>query len=209
MAGMLIIVPLVVTVWVIIWIGRMLGGMGYDLLNSLRLIDKFDDSYKPYAGVVGILAVVDCRVSRRPACKLLDVQQDFRNHGSRAQFPVPGIKTIYESVRDLLKLFGGDSSKMGHVVLYTTPNTGQKQLGIVTNEKPIGLAEGDSRVIVYLPMGYMIGGPCVYARPEDIEPIDIPVETALKLAATAFIATSYDPKKHDSEVNSAFCCTEK
>ena len=42
-------------------------------------------------------------------------------------------------------------------------------------------------MLVYLPMAYMIGGPIVYAKPSELEYIDMPVEMALKLAATAFI----------------------
>ncbi len=195
MAGVLIVVPLVVTIWFIIWIGRMLGGVGYNMLNYIGLVDKFDDTYKPYAGAIGILAVLIIVYFIGLLANFWMFNKVF-GIMDRVLSSVPGIKTIYESVRDLLKLFGGGSSKMGHVVLYTTPHTGQRQLGIVTNQKPIGLAKDDNRVIVYLPMGYMIGGPCVYARPEDIERLDIPVETALKLAATAFIGTAGD-NKHD------------
>ena len=36
---------------------------------------------------------------------------------------VPGVKTIYESVRDLMKLFGSESQRMGHVVEYLPPDT--------------------------------------------------------------------------------------
>lgn len=194
MAGMLVVVPLAVTIWIIIWIGGIFEGLGRDLLDSLGLIEKFDDTYKRYAGAIGILAGLII-------VYFIGLLANFwifnRIFGllDRVLSSLPGIKTIYESVRDLLKLFGGGSSKMGRVVLYTTPNSGQKQLGIVTNENPVGLTEGDKRVIVYLPMGYMIGGPCVYARPEDIEPVDIPVETALKLSATAFISTANENQK--------------
>jgi hypothetical protein len=37
-------------------------------------------------------------------------------------------------------------------------------------------------------MGYMIGGPIVFASPGDIQKLDMSVETAMRLAATAFIA---------------------
>lgn len=194
MAGMLIVVPLAVTIWVIIWIGEMFGNMGYGLLNSLGLIDKFDETCKPYAGAIGIASAIIIVYFIGLLANFWLFSEVF-GLMDRVLSSVPGIKTIYESVRDLLKLFGGDSKSMGYVVLYTPPNASHKQLGIVTNENPVGLAEGDNRVIVYLPMGYMIGGPCVYAKPEDVERIDLPVETALKLSATAFISTIDKEKK--------------
>ena len=188
MAGALVVVPLAATVWVIAWIGGMFSGMGYSLLETLGLAEKFNATYEPYAGVVGVLAVL---VMVYLVGLLANFWMFRKVFGlvDRLLSSLPGIKTIYESIRDLLTLFGGDSKNMGHAVLYTPPGLGYKQLGILTNEHPAGLAEGDNRVIVYLPMGYMIGGPCVYARHEDVERLDMSVETALKLSATAFIST--------------------
>lgn len=188
MAGALVVVPLAATMWVIAWIGGMFSGMGYSLLETLGLAEKFNSTYEPYAGVVGVLAVL---VMVYLVGLLANFWMFRKIFGlvDRLLSSLPGIKTIYESIRDLLTLFGGDSKNMGHAVLYTPPGLGYKQLGILTNEHPAGLAEGDDRVIVYLPMGYMIGGPCIYAKPEDVERLDISVETALKLSATAFIST--------------------
>ena len=42
-------------------------------------------------------------------------------------------------------------------------------------------------VLLYLPLGYMIGGPIIYAPPEELEPVDMSAEVALKLAVTAFV----------------------
>jgi len=188
MAGALVVVPLAATMWVIAWIGGMFSGMGYSLLETLGLAEKFNSTYEPYAGVVGVLAVL---VMVYLVGLLANFWMFRKIFGlvDRLLSSLPGIKTIYESIRDLLTLFGGDSKNMGYAVLYTPPGLGYKQLGILTNEHPAGLAEGDDRVIVYLPMGYMIGGPCIYAKPEDVERLDISVETALKLSATAFIST--------------------
>ncbi len=40
---------------------------------------------------------------------------------------------------------------------------------------------------VYLPFGYMIGGVTVYVPREHLRELDMPVEQALKLAATAHV----------------------
>ena len=186
MAGALVVVPLAATVWVIAWIGGMFSSMGYSLLEALGVAKKLDAAYEPYAGVLGIVAVLVMVYLVGLGANFWMFRKVF-SLVDRLLSSLPGVKTIYESVRDLLTLFGGDSRNMGHAVLYSPPGLGYKQLGIVTNEHPEGLAEGDDRVIIYLPMAYMIGGPCVYARPEDIQRLDMSVETALKLSATAFI----------------------
>jgi uncharacterized membrane protein len=189
MAGALVVVPLAATIWVIVWIGGMFSSMGYSLLETLGLAKKFNTTYEPYAGIIGIIVVIILVYLVGLLANFWMFRQVF-SLVDRLLSSLPGIKSIYESIRDLLTLFGGDSRNMGHAVLYTPPGLGYKQLGILTNQHPAGLAEGDNRIIVYLPMGYMIGGPCVYARPEDVERLDMSVETALKLSATAFITTS-------------------
>jgi uncharacterized membrane protein len=192
MAGALLVVPLVATVWVVCWIGTKLGAVGYDLLDTMGLVETF--RYQWLAGLVGVVIVV----AGIYAIGLLANFWLFRKLFALLDHllsVVPGVKTIYESVRDLMKLFGGGGKAMGYAVVYTDPATKVKRLGIVTNEHPQGLPPGDDSVIVYLPMGYMIGGPIVYASPADIERIDMPVEVALKLAATAFVGSADEEKE--------------
>jgi len=100
---------------------------------------------------------------------------------------LPGIKTVYESVRDLMKLFGQNERRRGRPVLFKPEGSSYAMLGIVTNENPKVCVGGEKRVVVFLPMGYMIGGPTVLARLCDLTPLDMSVETAMKLAITAHI----------------------
>ena len=97
---------------------------------------------------------------------------------------VPVVKTIYESVRDIFGLFSGDTNKMGQVVRYRVPGTEVELLGVRTSTSPRGAGE-PGKVAVYLPMSYQFGGFTVYVRPESVEPVDMSVEEALKIAATA------------------------
>jgi uncharacterized membrane protein len=116
---------------------------------------------------------------------------------------LPGIRTVYESVRDLLKLFGAEGKKMGYSVIYHPKGGTTKMLGIVTNENPLGRPDGDDSVIVYLPLGYMIGGPIIYATRDEITPVDISPEVAMKLAVTAFVGVGETPaeqKRHAREL---------
>ena len=187
MAGALVIVPIGVTVWLISWIGATLGSWGENFLRWVGILDKLHPKVVNYAGVVGVLIALIIVYFVGMLANFWLFRKLF-NFVDSTLSSLPGIKTIYESVRDLMKLFGASGSgKMGYAVLYTLPETKIRMLGIVTNEHPRGLPNGDNRVIVYLPLAYIIGGPIIYARPVDLERIDMPVETALKLAATAFV----------------------
>ena len=97
---------------------------------------------------------------------------------------LPVIKTLYESVRDILQLFGGQGERMGQVVRFRMPGTEADLLGIRTSTAPRG-APGGGKVAVYLPMSYQLGGFTLYVKPDAVEPVDMSVEEALKIAATA------------------------
>jgi uncharacterized membrane protein len=188
MSGVLIVIPLAATAWVVSWITHALAGLGEALLQKTTLDRHITPDWHGWAIWLGLLGALIALYLVGLMARFWLFQRIF-DAVDRLLSHLPGIKTIYESIRDLLKLFGGDAGRMGRVVLYSPPGSGMKLLGIVTNENPLGRPDGDNSVIVYLPLGYMIGGPIVYARPDSIEPVDMPVETALKLAATAFIGT--------------------
>lgn len=188
MSGALIVIPLAATAWVVTWITKGLAGLGEALLKQTTLDQHITPAWHGWAIWLGLLGALVALYLIGLMGRFWLFQRIF-DAVDRLLSHVPGIKTIYESIRDLLKLFGGDAGKMGRVVLYSPPGSGMKMLGIVTNETPLGRPDGDESVIVYLPLGYMIGGPIVYAHPDNLDPVDMPVETALKLAATAFIST--------------------
>jgi len=196
LAGVLVVIPFAVTVAIIWWATSNLGQLGYQIMTShMSLAEKAavetNEGLKIKLAVVGALAVIVCIYF----IGLLTKLYLFRRlvHLAEVLFShVPGVKTIYESVRDLLKLFGGGSGRMGKVVLYH-PNGGEMaMLGILTNAKPTGLANvpGHDLVAVYLPLAYMLGGPVIYAPRKHIQELDLPVEEALKLAATAEITAA-------------------
>ncbi|MBN1554681.1 MAG: DUF502 domain-containing protein [Phycisphaerae bacterium] len=196
MTGALILIPLALTVWLIVWIGTALGKMGYNLMDSVGLVEQIQPEYRVWAGAIGV-AVVLVGVYLTGLLGNVWLFQKFFNLLDHLLSSVPGVKTIYESIRDLMKIFGGQQGSMGRVVLYKPAGEGLKMLGIVTNETPAGRPEGDESVLVYLPLGYMIGGPIVYATPEQIEPVDMPAETALKLAMTAFVGVKDEDEKSE------------
>lgn len=185
MAGVLVVAPFAVTIWAVCGLGGMLDSLVRDPVKNATGVVLF-----PGTGMLIVLAAVyligllaEVWVFRW-ALKALE--------GLLTR--LPGIKTIYESVRDLLKLFGGDAKKMGQVVLYTAPGSTTTVLGIRTS--PAGGGRGISgrdTATVYLPFSYMFGGITVFAPPESLQEIDMPVETCLKLCATAFVTNTHGP----------------
>ena len=184
-AGALIITPLAITVWVVYSLGSSLEGLGTTLYQ--RFISKSPEPPEHTYGIgsvliIGLIYIVG----------LLTHWWVFRGafgFVERLISRLPGIKTIYESVRDLMKLFGGGSERMGRVVQYSVPGTGISLLGILTNENPFGLPMDSPhrKVTVYVPYSYMFGGPSFFASPEHIVDVDMSVEQCMKTAATAMV----------------------
>ncbi|MEE2670101.1 MAG: DUF502 domain-containing protein [Bdellovibrionota bacterium] len=111
-----------------------------------------------------------------------------------AQFErVPLIKAIYNPLRDLMSLFGGNGpEEMKKVVLVRLDKIGVECIGLVTREEfsdlPLGSVP-DSKIAVYIPMSYMLGGFTTLVDRDQVTPLDIPVEKAIKLAITGWIKT--------------------
>ena len=179
LAGVMVVAPLAATVWVVWYLGSWLDETGRNLLP----MDKLQmDKLPPGVGAVVVIVVIYL-------IGLLTHFWLFRGLLSKIDTlvsRVPGVKTIYESIRDLMKLFGGDSARMGSVVQYTAPGSDMSMLAILTSEKPAGVdPSGGKKVAIYIPYSYMFGGLTVFVSPENIREVDMPVETALKLCATA------------------------
>jgi len=184
-AGALVVVPLAVTIWVVWSIGSWLDELGYEALRRLQI--EVGEKPPPGPGALIVLAGIYL-------LGLLTHLWIFRGVFGlleRLVARVPGIKTIYESVRDLMQLFGGESRSMGRVVQYNVPGTDMAVLGILTNEQPRGVAKarGKPKVAVYLPYSYMLGGPTVFVSREQIVEVDMSVEECLKLCTTAQVGS--------------------
>lgn len=190
LAGMLVIVPLAVTVYVIVAAGSWLDGLGNQLVRAV--LHKQKDVLPPGLGVLVLLAAI----------YLVGLMTHVWGFGRLFGYfegiiaRLPGVKVIYESVRDLMKLFGGDSAQLGRAVRYQPPGTDISFLGILTNENPLGIADGSGRgkVAVYLPYAYMFGGPTIYVSPEHIRDVDLSVDQVLKIAATAHVGAEAAPQ---------------
>lgn len=185
-AGALVVVPLSITIYIVVAIGggmdRLVTRVGYTVWPALET-----QLWKPFpgTGVIAVLVVLYL-------VGLLTRAWGFRTVFSWVEMlftRLPGVKTIYESVRDLMKLFGGDGNSMGKAVLYQESGTGAGRLGIMTNERPAGVhgLTEEPRVAVFLPYAYMFGGEVLYVRREELTEVPMSVDEVLKLCATAHV----------------------
>ena len=186
----MVVVPLIVTVWVVLWAGSTIDGLVKSVIKMVSPRSGVEVWWFHGLGVIFAVAgiyfigLLTHLWAFRWALGLIE----------RVFSRLPGVKSIYESVRDILNLFGGDANKTGQAVRYRVPGTEIDLLGIRTSTSPQA-AEGSDKVAVYLPMSYMIGGPTVYVSADSLEPLDMSVEEAMKLAAIAGASTGKTVEK--------------
>jgi uncharacterized membrane protein len=181
--GLLAILPLGLTVYVVYWFGVTTESLLSDLLRFVLP----ESLYLPGMGLVAgilVLLFVGVLVNAYLVRRLLD-------WGENQLLRVPVVKTVYAAIRDLTGLMkvGGSSGELKRVVMVEL--SGARLLGFVTQENAEmpGLAAAESLVAVYLPMSYQIGGYTVYVPRERIEPTDLTVEAAMRIVLTGGLQT--------------------
>ena len=132
-AGALAVIPFAVTAYLAYWAGALMIRLGGAILPP-----PLKQWLSPAIGVVILLVgvyLVGLLMHWWAFRWLLALLE-------RVMVRLPIARTIYESVRDLLKLFGGDARQMGQVVRYRLPGTNADLLGIQTNTSPRGAPGG-------------------------------------------------------------------
>jgi len=202
LTGLLVVVPFAITVWVIWAAGSWLDRGGVNLfLKPVWDLFHLHDNW-PLANVHGVGAIM-LLVSIYLIGLLMHfwLFRQFVELAAALFRRLPGVRTIYESVRDLLNLFDPRAAKkMGKVVEYVAPGSDVGLLGILTNAQPEGTL-GEEKAAVYLPLAYMIGGPVVFLPKSQLREVDMPVEKALRLCATAHVTTKDASDRAESESN--------
>lgn len=115
---------------------------------------------------------------------------------------VPLINVVYSPLRDLMNLFGsGQTHNQLKKVVLVKISEGKHVLGLVTREHfedlKLEVSLSTSKVSVYIPMSYGLGGYTLLIDKNQLEPFDIPVEKAMSLALTGWIKTGGSNIKKD------------
>lgn len=187
LAGLAVGIPIIITVWVIVQAGTWLNGLAVGAAGRVWPAAGEAMARLPGVGIAAMLALIlliGLAARFWLTARLLHLLEYVLEH-------LPLVKTVYTSIRDMLRFFGG-SGGGGRVVLYRPPGGQIRMLAILTNERPIGLpaAQAEGMVAIWLPMSYQIGGYMLYVPVETVEPVDLSVEQVMKLTATAELGAS-------------------
>lgn len=186
--GLIVVLPITLTFYLLIWASyniESLFGSGIRYLLGQEL-------YIPGLGIVLTLAfifLVGLLVNNY-------VTGRFFAWLTQSLEKIPLIKVIYNPLKDLMALIPGRSnekSRPQRVVLVQMEQMGVEVLGLVTRED-LDEIKDDSKVSVYVPFSYMLGGVTMIVPKNKVKKVDIPVDQALKLSVTAWIKASEESR---------------
>lgn len=181
--GLIAILPIALTLYLIYWLGTSAESV---LGRAIRFIIK--DYYRPGMGVLaGFLLTVGIGILLK-----LWVFRKIFSLGEALLQKIPGIKSIYGSVRDLVGFFDASKQKdFDKTVMVAVGDDETRLMGLVTRDSFADLPEGigdEQTVAVYLPMSYQLGGFTIMVPKSKIQPIDMKVDQAMQFVLTAGVA---------------------
>jgi len=177
--GLVVVLPIALTIWLLWWIGSSTEA----LLHRLILVFVPPEYYRPGMGIVAallLLIAAGVMVNAFIVRRLLAAWEALMER-------IPIVKSVYGAVRDFVQILpaGGERRELKRVVLARIGDA--TAIGFVTRDDAGELALGrgtEGTVAVYFPMSYQIGGYTLLLPRSRVEPVDIPIETAMRLVLT-------------------------
>lgn len=181
LTGVLTVLPVMATIYLVIWaITRVEGFLG----RQLKLLLP-EELYHPGMGLLAALALIFIVGLLMRAW----VFRQLIRVAEAALLRVPVVKALYKALKDLFGLFSAEQgSEALQVVSVQVPGSQMKLLGFVTRSDFSELppeAAGSGYVAVYLPMSYQVGGYTVLLPREQVTPLNMAREQAMRFVLTA------------------------
>lgn len=181
--GLVVVLPIGFTIWLLWWI----GSTTESLLRRLILLVVPPEFYMPGMGIAAALLLLLAAGTLFNALLVQSALAAWERFLDR----IPVVKTIYGATRDFVKLLptGGKRRDLRRVVLASFGEA--RVIGFVTQDdaSELGIVDaGEGLVAVYFPMSYQIGGYTALLPRSRIEPLEIPVEAAMRMVLTGGIS---------------------
>ena len=177
--GLVVVLPMALTFWLLWWLGTSIEA----LLHRAIVLVVPEQHYRPGMGImaaVALLIAAGVLVNAFIVRRLLNAWEGLMER-------IPIVKSVYGAVRDFVRMLptGGERNELRRVVLARFADAAA--IGFVTRDDAGELGLGptaEGTVAVYFPMSYQIGGYTLLLPRARVEPIDIPIETAMRLVLT-------------------------
>jgi uncharacterized membrane protein len=180
LTGFITLLPVILTIYLLYW----LAVSSEEVMGTVLQWALPNAVYFPGLGMIAGLVVV---FIVGLLMKAILIRQLF-SFGEQILYRLPLIKTVYRAIRDLFDFFSPKEEDLGQVVAVTY--NGMEVIGFITQTNQQRLPESfreQDKVLVYIPMSYMIGGFTVFIPDEHVRPLNMSMEEAMRFALTAGI----------------------
>ena len=189
--GLIAILPIALTVYLVYWLAASAEAV---LGQAMRFV--ISDDY--YVHGLGVLAGFLITLGIGLLLRIWLFRRVF-SLGETLLQRIPGIKSLYGSIRDMVGFFDASKQKeFDKTVMVALADGDVRLMGLVTREDFSGLPEGigdEQTVAVYLPMSYQLGGFTVMVPKTKIWPVDMKVDQAMQFVLTAAVSPKNEEKK--------------
>ncbi|MDH4241433.1 MAG: DUF502 domain-containing protein [Phycisphaerae bacterium] len=171
--GLLICVPIILTVFILLWAFTSLDKVFRNLLRieipGLGILATISAIF-----LIGLLA------SNFMGRKLFGLVEKIFTK-------LPLVKLLYGSIKDIVEAFAGEEKKFDKPVIASLGAGGAKVMGFVTSQtmENIGLAD---YVAVYLPQSYNFAGNVLLFKKDSIQPLDIDSSKAMSFIVSGGVS---------------------
>lgn len=192
-AGLLLIAPLAVTVFVLQFVFARLTGVLNPVVRATRLTNYTANSEI----VAQLLAAVFLAVVITTLGFLASWGLGQRLFGGveRAIRLVPVVRTVYFGVRQVAESLTERDDRFESVVLVEYPRKGIYRLGFVTSDSPnaVNATAGEKTVAVFLPHSpNPTAGALIMVSPDQLSEVDMSVSRGLRLVVTTGLSVDED-----------------
>ena len=177
--GLLIIVPIGISVYILVFIFLKIGS----LLTTLQIsVNPYVDPIIGAAAVLGFIlltGMLGTTILVRPLLLILDKVAD----------KTPLFKTVYSSMKDLMGAFVGNKKKFSLPVMVTVNKENNiQQLGFITQTDLHELGVKEGKIAVYVPMSYSFSGNLIIVPKDSVQTIDASPSETLKFIVSGGIS---------------------
>jgi len=182
LTGLLILIPLVVSVTLILWFFVKVDDLFSPVLDGVfqTLIPGTD--HVPGTGILAGLVIILLigTLARNVAGKRLLDSLD------RLIQRIPGYRTVYSTIKQLTNAFSPENTQsFKEVLLVEYPKEGSYALGFRT----MTVEEGERRlVVVYVPTNHLYLGEVLFIPEEKVVRLEMSIEQAVRLLVSGGIA---------------------
>jgi len=201
LTGLLILLPLVVTYFLVAFLFNLFANAGAPLVNGLsRVIGPTDSTWVEALGpfvnlllsltVIFLLGLVGTNILGRRIITAFEA----------LLLRLPLVKTIYGAVKQMVDTFRGSDRTFRRVVLVQYPRTGLWVVGFVAAERrdTLRLAPSDTLLAVFIPTTpNPTSGFLVLVPPEDVVDVDYSIEEAFTfIVSSGIVGKDLAPARH-------------